>query len=161
MVARISRSNPADAGFSLIELTIVVTLLSILTLSVGLSMSLGRSTGSNDDVAVFQKRFDQLRAAAIHTRRPHGLQVTPQGWQVVGFDAQTGAWDFSGRQFDWKRSASFRPRPRGGVTALGRQPDVVFLPTGQSSAFEIRFITAQGFHTCQSDGWTGMSCDPG
>ncbi len=80
---------PLEAGFSLLEMLVVVTVLAILTVSVGLSF-------------------------------------------------QPTSPDFS-----------------FGVPPV---PEVVFLPDGQSTPFEITFSALGRYQTCRSDGWSGLTC---
>lgn len=149
----------SDAGFTLIELLIVVTVLSILTISVGLSMSFGRvERQAMDDAKNFQVHFARLQASAIHKQKPHGIKISSTGWRVVQFDNVLRKWKAAGREIRWRGSVDFRKTGVTGFSGTAFIPDVVFLPDGRSTAFNIRFVYKETFSICANDGWTGVLC---
>ena len=159
MDAGIAPPPSRDAGFTLIELMIVVTVLSILTVSVGLSMSFGRvERRVSDDAQRLQRYVTKLQENAIYSRRPRGLMLSARGWRVAQFNPQTRVWDTEGYGQDWQGAASVRLGYRS--FGVARLPDVVFLPDGRSTPFEITLSYGGSFSTCKNDGWTGLICDP-
>lgn len=149
-----------DAGFTLIELVIVVTVLSILTVSVGLSMSFGRpERRASDDAHRLQDSFTRLQQGAIYSRVRRGLMISNRGWKVAQFDPASGIWNTEGYVQRWLGAASFRVLERAFPLGPGGAPDVVFLPDGHSTAFEITLSYGESFTLCKNDGWTGLICD--
>jgi type II secretion system protein H len=149
-----------DSGFTLIELVIVVTVLSILTISVGLSMSFGRvERQAADDAKQFQTYFERLKSNAINRQKVQGLVVSAIGWRIVEFDSQKQMWNMEGHDIRWRGGADFRKKTSGIFTGVGRVPDVIILPDGRSTAFDIRFINNETTSYCTNDGWTGVLCE--
>lgn len=144
------------AGFSLIELVVVMAVIAILSLSVSLSLSRGVSVGGMPRDAVrMQGQFAALRDASIHGRRPAALSVVPAGWQVMRM--QDGVWQGTGPRVRWSGAAVFQRALSAPVTPSG-VPEVVFLPDGRSTVFSIRFTDGGVVAVCNSDGWGPLEC---
>lgn len=145
------------AGFSLIELVVVMAVIAILSLSVSLSLSRGKSVGGMPRDAVrMQGQFAALRDSAIHGRRPAALSVIPAGWQVMRM--QDGVWQGAGPRVRWSGAAVFQ-RDLSAPLPDGSAPEVVFLPDGRSTAFSIRFTDRGVVAVCTSDGWAPLECN--
>ena len=153
---------PQDAGFTLIELAVVVTILAILSVGIGASMSFARLTPqADDDLILFEERLAQLQAQAVYKQTPQGLRITNTGWQIQRFDPTAHTWDKGGRVTRWKNAVFFQKSPlakRGGNRR--QSPDIVLLPDGRSTPFEITFTHNSTSIQCRNDGWTGLRCDP-
>lgn len=162
MDARITQppKQSLDSGFTLIELIIVVTVLSILTISVGLSMSFGRVTRqASDDAKHFQTYFQRLQSNAINRQKPEGLMISAIGWRVAEFDSVKQVWDMDGPEIRWRGGVDFRKTSVRGYIGAFQVPDIIFLPDGRSTAFELRFINNETSSFCTNDGWTGVLCE--
>ena len=138
-----------DAGFTLIELMVVITVLSLLTLSVTLSVSRPRGGGPAQDWARFEAVHDAMRTEAVLTRRILGLAVNSQGYQRL--ERVDGAWRAEGELIAWRDGVAVE-RPFGGPVA--------FLPAGQGSAVRVRFEGGSRVTVCESDGWAALRCGP-
>ena len=150
---------PLEAGFSLLEMLVVVTVLAILTVSVGLSMSFGRSKQQASDAAnQLQTTLAQLRNTAIYSGVAQGLVISQQGWRVARFVPESRGWDMSAREIRWQVGVAFQPTSPDFSFGVPPVPEVVFLPDGQSSPFEITFSALGRYQTCRSDGWSGLTC---
>lgn len=148
-------------GFTLIELVVVVAIMSVLSISV--SFSAGRSgTGAQSDAARFAALHARLYERAIMGRHPLAVSLSETGWQMLQPDKdEAQSWVTVGRSGEFRGEARFQfsdrkfgRRTRGELTT----PDLVFLPNGQSTPFEVAFITARMTVDCVSDGWTGLIC---
>ncbi|PIE15619.1 MAG: type II secretion system protein GspH [Rhodobacterales bacterium] len=147
-----------QSGFSLIELMVVVAIMAVLSISV--TFSLGR-TGerSAGDAAKFSQLFDSLQETAILARRPVGLLISEQGWQQLQPDQDGILWQPTGHSARFQSEARLKttPPPPRRAEPL---PNVVLLANGQSTAFELAFVSEQNTIICRTNGWEGLQCRP-
>ena len=81
MVVRL-RNDPSDAGFSLLELMVVVAILSVLSVGVTLGLSRGANPAARAADAL-QAAAAEARSLAMLTGAAHAIEVTPDGWRVA------------------------------------------------------------------------------
>lgn len=163
-------SDRNDAGFTLIELLVSIAVLSVLALGATLALPRG-STPATQDMALFQRQFEQMRQLAITGQSSRGLIIEPEGLRLAsrqasnqanhqasnqisiqvgqgGYDPALGqdqAWQISPRQQRWQGRVQFVPlHSQGGAAASSGRPDIQFLADGRSSAFRIRFAPRSG-----------------
>lgn len=142
--------EPRDAGFTLIELLVSVAIISVL--SVGATLAVSRGGGAQQsDMALFQTRFETARQMAILGQQSMGLEISPDGLRGVAKDL-TG-WQKPGRLQRWRGRVSLSADQTAppGVPA----PEIVLLANGQNNSFRIAFGSSG---SCESDGWTGLTC---
>lgn len=143
----LSRAGARAAGFTLVELMVVIAVLSVL--AVGVTLSVGRPKAAKD-LATFQEVWHRERALAIEGRDMRGLEFGPEGLGVLEW--RGGEWRRQGATVAWRGRVVFAAQQR----MPSGEPDVVFRATGQSNAFRVQF-SADG-QSCTSDGWAELSC---
>ncbi len=142
------RIGRATAGFTLIELMIVVTILSLLAVSVALGVNRPGAADAQD-WARFSALHERLRAQAILSGEPVALSLAEGGTQRLM--RAGGAWQAAGTAQAW----------RGRVDVLlPYEPDrpLVFTPGGQTTPVRLRFETAAGVRICETRGWEPLTC---
>ena len=139
------------AGFTLIELMIVVAVLALLTTTLSLSVNRPRG-GQSADWARFEAVHNRLRQEAVLARQITGLSVSPEGYQRLRWS--DGDWRKVGDLVGW-RDAVMVLEPFDAAAPLE------FAPSGQSTALRIRFEAGAGNVICEGDGWSPVSCGAG
>lgn len=135
------------AGFTLVELMIVVTVLSLLTLTVGLGVNRPRNETAQD-WSRFKAVHDRMREQAVLGREVLGLAVSADGYQRLR--RAGGHWQEIGAPVRW-RSAVTVQQP------FDRRAPLVFGPGGQGTKLRLRF-DGGAVVICESDGWAAVSC---
>ena len=82
--------TPKEAGFTLVELMIVIAIMGLMTSIVILSLPDG-SRDLDQDAQRFAARTAALRDNAILQSRPMAVQITPSGYSFLV--RQNGGWD--------------------------------------------------------------------
>ena len=140
--------NDPAAGFTLIELMVVVAILAMLTTTLTLSVN-RPGVADLSDAKRFQAVFAQLRDEAVMSQQILGLQVDGQGFQRMRW--QSGAWDDLGASGSWSGVVQV-------LQPTDRSP-VEFAPSAQIGPLLIRFEAGASVQTCRTDGWAGLSCN--
>ena len=150
------------AGFTLIELLVVVSILSILSLGVGLTAGGGFSRNSDSAAAIaerFSQTVAQARDAAIMGRDAVGLRPQVDGWALLRRDLD-GVWQgFAAPEVVARGMVSWRIDGRGFLPRLaslraGEMPPVIFLPDGRNTAVSVVI----GDQQCDLDGTGVVTC---
>ncbi|GAB4267536.1 MAG: hypothetical protein Kow0013_17580 [Pararhodobacter sp.] len=156
------RRRSGDAGFTLVELLVVVTIVSILAVGVWVRGSglLGRSAASAAQRFVMD--VERLRDGALLGRVQTGLYPLAGGWQRARRDPE-GRWHPEGRVVEaggaalswWVAGAPFLPPLTRPVP--GQLPAITFATDGGGRAFAVQF--GPGGPRCATDGWGTPTCD--
>ena len=92
----ISRSRPAyraSAGFSLLELLVVVVIIGLLVQAVTLSMgALGNDRELQEETGRLRSMLDLLHEEALMQSRDYGVMFTETGYRFYVFDYQELEW---------------------------------------------------------------------
>lgn len=148
----VARNLGSDtAGFTLIELLVAVAVLAVL--AVGASLAATRRSGSESDASRFAQSYAMARQLAVQGQARRGIDISPAASQPMA--PGDGQWQRAGRETRWRAPVAFVAE---GPAHPADWPEIVFLPNGRTSAFSIRFGHGAGT-LCQSDGWTGLTCD--
>ncbi len=127
----------------------VVTVLSILTLNLGLSLGVG-DRGRRADTDALARLDAQLRDAALFGREVTGFRATGTGLQPIA--AGPGGWNDTGAPLVWQAEARWQ------ATVDSRPVVVAYLPDGRNTPFSVTFRVEGVALTCASDGWSPVSC---
>lgn len=143
-----------EAGFSLIELLVVIAVLAVLSVGATLSISRGGDPSKDAaDMTRFQTSFATTRAMAIQGREMRGLLVQGEGIRRAHVGPE--GWVLTTSVQPWRGKVAFA---RQGEAFEPGAPDIRFLVNGRTSAFSITFAAGG---RCESDGWTGLTCEGG
>jgi len=145
------RFTAGTAGFTLIELMVVIAILALLTVSVSLGVNRPQSVNAQD-WSRFQTVYKTLREQAVLGQEVLGLMLSRQGYQRMRREG--AAWTNIGDPIAW----------RGKVQVQAPfDPDVpvAFQPKGQSTPVRLRFEDGARVVFCECDGWAKISCVAG
>lgn len=140
-------------GFTLIELLVVITLLSIVSVSSALLVTTrgGGPNGPGSDATSFRTTHDQMRSLAIHGQVLRGIYITPTGRRMA--EQRDGAWRMTGPTLRWRGQTRL-----GDASRSAQDPQIIFYPNGETTAFTVQFTSGNVKTQCHSDGWTGLQC---
>lgn len=153
----------ADAGFTLLEMVVVVAVIAILSVTATFAVTTRRA--GDGDRARFAATYDRLRDAAILGQRPQALALVPAGWQNLspaGTADGLVLWQASGKVQKFNAEARFEGADGAIVPrdpAPAPVPDLVFLPDGQVTPFAVSFIGNGTVTRCRSAGLSGLICE--
>lgn len=149
------RLRPQDTGTTLVELLVVVAILAVLGVGVSLMAVRAPQAAPQQDQTRFRTTFTRLQDLSVQGQAVHGLQVSASGWQAMRRDGD--GWQPLGQPQRWQGRALLS----GGTRAYAPGgPQIVLLPSGQSTPFDIRFAAgADRARACRGTGWDGVTCD--
>ena len=143
----------SETGFSLIELLVVVTVLSVL--AVGASIAAGSRERGPADAQVFISMLNRAQALAVTGRQVRGLRVTRQG--ITRFERVAGGWGVIGSERPWRDDVMLQGDL---VRMTGDTPNILLLPNGEITSVDIRFRAGDGRELrCRTGAPLGAQCE--
>lgn len=145
-----------DAGFSLVEMMMVVAIIGLMTSAVVLVMP-SKDTRLQDRLRTTEQAFVALARQSVMTGKVLGLQfrpagfttkvLTPDGWRTTGdiLKAEASGWqplNLTGLEVNGTRID---------LSAERSEPHAWFLPTGEATAFGLTFSSGMKQATLSVD----------
>ncbi|MGM0570059.1 MAG: type II secretion system minor pseudopilin GspH [Pseudomonadota bacterium] len=154
-VALIAPRRPAEAGFTMIEILVVLVLVGLLA-SLAI-VNLGGGSEQREMNSKVRELYVLMQTAseqAILNNEELGLVVDEQGYRFLVYNEQEQQWRseserlFRGRDFpEWMSVTLFS---EDDIPAMARdddedsegrlQPDIVFYSSGETTPFELEFL---------------------
>ncbi|WP_209427901.1 prepilin-type N-terminal cleavage/methylation domain-containing protein [Pararhodobacter sp. SW119] len=154
------------AGFSLIELLVVTTIISVLSLGLVLGAGVGgvmersRVDGVRRSARALEGAVSLARDQALLGRRLHALAPNPDGWEIL--QLENGEWQgvraaTSRRELVWRVDGKLVRRLQDPAQE-NWAPLILFLEDGRVTPFEVVFQAPEGVIQCETDGWEAFQC---
>lgn len=157
-----------EHGFTLIELIVVVSIVSVLALSLGLStgpvIDRNRPGSASHIASTLVRDVEAARSRAFHHRQLAGLVPQAQGWALVSRAPDSEDWSSPQREETISGRLQWRV---GGASYLppvtppddGAAPVIRFLADGRATPFQVT-VTGRGgaLQVCETDGLEPLSC---
>lgn len=138
------------AGFTLVELLLVVAALAILSVTAGLSVT-RPATRAPSDAERLLALDAALREEALLSRRPVGLLVDEDG--AARAAPSDEGWAETAAPREWSAIADW-----AAPQDLGRKL-LAYLPDGRNTPWEVVLRDEAVPRRCVSDGWSPATCD--
>lgn len=149
----------------MIELVVVVTIVSVLSLSFVLGVGGGSlfSPSHTDlparQVEVLQRTVQSLRDRALLSRQGVGLIPMLDGWVVVQRDPALAGWrELTRHSGASALSWTIGGRPHQPQSFTSSDPELRFLSDGRSTSFRVRFGSSPHTIDCVTDGTRPLLC---
>ena len=166
-------SGSGEAGFSLIEVMVVVTIVAILSLTAVLGLRLAPGNTPAPKIDNFARGVRYLQAESLFTNRSFAIGFAEHGWEVLIYSDAEKSWrkrdpaalhgsgDWGG---DNEVTVQIEGRP---ITVRAKfpdlpTPDVFLLPSGETTPFRARLADTEGRSAvCTMESYGEMQCQWG
>jgi prepilin-type N-terminal cleavage/methylation domain-containing protein len=140
---------PAPAGFSLIEMMVVVAVVSVLAVSAGLALSTPRGSPAAEARAL-ERAAAEAAVRAVLADTPSALRLSPDGW-VAETAPTPGAWsEVPGSRHSLAAGRIALPDPAAPTR-------LVALPDGRLSELRVTIVSGDAAEVCAVAGGR-LSC---
>ncbi|MHC8316579.1 type II secretion system minor pseudopilin GspH [Pseudomonas sp. LB3P31] len=132
-----------SAGFTLLELMIVIVLIGILLGMVSLAMGQNPARQARQEAGNIVSLIHQLRERAVLEGQEYGLRLSADGYRGMRLDAQ--GWESTTVFYPWPENLRLHLELDGAITSLGADegpPQLLMLSSDETSAFTLTFMTA-------------------
>lgn len=164
-----ARAQAQPRGFSLIELVVVVSIVSVMSLGVIMGFGGGaqllpgvRAGDAGGQAQRFEAALSNAAQSALFGRKTMGLQPLSTGWEVLRYDAVSDAWQRVDRsdalQMPVAWSIAGLPYPAPATRTLGTEPPIRILGDGRMTQFELRLGTQEEARLCRATRLAQLSC---
>lgn len=167
------KPETAAAGFSLIELMIVTTLISIVSLAGVFSLRSAPGTTPAAQMDGFARALRYLQAEALFTTHSFAVSFSAEGWEVLRYVEAERRWqrraaDMLHAQGRWGPQTELELQIEARDVLLRTafsdtpEPDAFLLPTGETTPFILRLSDDQDRSArCEIGGFGELTCQRG
>jgi prepilin-type N-terminal cleavage/methylation domain-containing protein len=144
-----------DAGFSLIELMVVVSIVATLSMTAVLGLRVGTQGAPAVRIDDLARALRYLQAEALFTNRSFALSFAQTGWQVLVFAENERVWQVRPAKAlhaagEWGADNRVSLRIEGTEVLVRDEfpdapaPDAFVLPSGETTSFQLTLVGADG-----------------
>ncbi|MEL6452385.1 MAG: GspH/FimT family pseudopilin [Pseudomonadota bacterium] len=148
-------SAARDAGFSLIELMVVTTIIATLSVSAVLSLRMSPGATPVARMEEFARAVRYLQSEALFADRTFALSFAETGWEVLTYQEPSQGWVRKAEGTIYARAAwssdiraqlEIEGRDAALRTAFDEapEPDVILLASGETTPFVLRLGDDRG-----------------
>lgn len=132
------------AGFTLLELMIVIVLIGVLLGLVSFASGLNPARQARQEAGAVAQVIQQLRDRAVLEEREYGLRLSVEGYRVMRHEIR--GWEPVAGLHRWPANVRARLKQDGYSLILGADegpPQLLMLSSDETSAFTLTLMSAE------------------